>query len=69
MNTCRFFRISAVKHDSSVVELGFCGREAYYRDSLGRPLCDACASEVQSHEEGDVVFGPAGRRLLIAAVH
>lgn len=68
MKTCRFFRISAVKHDSSVVELGFCGREAYYRDSLGRPLCDACASEVML-EDGDNVFGPSGRRLSIAAVH
>lgn len=69
MKSCRFFRITQVRPDSSVVKLGFCGKEAYYRDSLGRPLCGECASEIQSFEDGDVVFGPAGKRLLIAAVH
>lgn len=69
MKTCKFFRITRVRLDTSVMKLGFCGKEAYYRDSLGRPLCAECAAEVQLHEEGDVVFGPAGRRLLIAPVH
>jgi len=72
--TCNFFRIehaatvNGVPVDTSMV-VGRCGRDAHYRDSIGRPLCADCASEVQRVEEGDVVFGPAGRRLLIAPVH
>lgn len=69
MKTCRFFRISQVRPDSSVVKLGFCGNEAHYRDSLGRPLCSDCAGRVEFFEDGDVSFGPAGKRLLIAPVH
>lgn len=69
---CNFFRIEkAVTVDGVplATTLGKCGRAAHYRDSIGRPLCSDCASEVQRVEEGDVVFGPAGRRLLIAPVH
>lgn len=66
---CRFFRVRQSRPDSSAATVGFCGEPAHYRDSLGRPLCDVCAAEVQLSEEGDTVFGPAGKRLLIAAVH
>lgn len=72
--TCNFFRIGhAVTVDGvplgTSMTLDRCGRDAHYRDSIGRPLCADCASEVQRVEEGDVVFGPAGKRLLIAPVH